>query len=117
VHQPDLELKNLGQFTGTLHYYNVFGVNVTDGVKYVMDNGYSWFVTDAIAVIRCTPKVRRETFLAVKLKVDTKECTAKMVISDGNGKTLYRQDYQYTDAKRDVTLWCENGVMILPSEH
>ncbi|GAG90306.1 unnamed protein product, partial [marine sediment metagenome] len=46
----DRELKDLGQFTGTTQYYRVFGVNVTDGVKYVMDNGYAWLVTDAIAV-------------------------------------------------------------------
>ncbi len=117
MQQPDLELKKLGLFTGTLHYYNVLGVYVTDGVKYVMDNGYSWFVTDAAAVIMCNPKVGREPFLVIELKVNTEECTARMVIGDGNGKTLYRQNYRHTDAKRDVKLWCENGVMLLPSEH
>ncbi len=117
IEQPDLELKDLGQFIGTQQYYSVFGVRVTDGVKYVMDNGYAWLVTDSIAVIRCKPKVRREPFLVVELKVNLEEHTAKMVISDGNDNELHSQEYTFTDAKRDVTLWCENGVMILPSEH
>ena len=49
--KEDLELKDLGQYYGTTQYYNIMGVNITDGVEYIMKNGYSWFVTDTIAVI------------------------------------------------------------------
>lgn len=111
----DLELKALGQFIGTEKYYNVLGVRVTDGVKYAMDNGYAWFITDALAVIICTPRLRKDTFLAVKLKQKGNE--ANLTIEDGNGKVFYRQHYGFTDAKRDLTLFYEDGVLLLNSEH
>lgn len=113
----DQELKDLGQFIGTQNYYNVFGVKVTDGVKYVMDNGYAWLVTDSIAVIRCKPKVKREPFIVVELKVNLEEHTAKMIITDGNDNELYSQEYTFTDAKRDLKLYCCDGVMMVPSEY
>jgi hypothetical protein len=113
--QTDLELKALSQFYGTQHYYDVLGVNVTDGVKYVMDNGYSWFVTDSIAVIRGVPKVRAEPFLVVKLKRVGKS-EADLIIDDGNENVLHTQHYRYTDAKKDLKLYCEDNVLMLPSE-
>ena len=114
--KPDLELKALGQFIGTTQYYGVLGFNVTDGVKYVMDNGYSWFVTDALAVIKCYPKLRTATFLTVELKL-TGDNEADMLITDGNENTLYTQHYQWTNAKKEFTLFYEHGVLILNSEH
>ena len=112
----DLALKALGHFIGTKHYYSVFGVNVTDGVKYVMDNGYSWFVTDAIAVLRFKPRLRREAFLTVQLQL-TEDHEADMVITDGNENKLYTQHYEFTDAKRDLTLYFIDNVLLLNSEY
>ena len=111
----DLELKSLESFTGTDSYYKVMGMLVTDGVKYIMDNGYSWFVTDAIAVVR--NKFRDEPFLTIKLKVDLEEKTAVVTMDDGNGNILYRQEYLYTDAKRDLTLFCQYPVVMLNREY
>jgi len=116
--QPDLELKELPYYTGTQHYYNVFGIKATDGVKYCMDNGYSWFVTDAVAVIRCKPEIRKEPFLTVELRLSEEaENEADMVITDGNYNELYTQHYRFTDAKRDLKLYCCDGVMLVPSEY
>jgi len=117
VEQPDLELKDLGQFIGTQHYYNVFGIKATDGVKYVMENGYGYLVTDSVAVIRCKPKVRRQPFLTVELRLSEAEHEADLVITDGNNNVLHSQHYNYTDAKRDIKLYCCNGVMMVPSEY
>jgi len=114
--QPDLDLKGLGGYIGTEHYYDVFGINVTDGVKYIMDNGYSWFVTDAIAVIKCNERLRSQPFLSVKLR-RTGDHEADLLIEDGNHNEFYRQHYGFTDAKRDLTLFYENGVLLLNSEH
>lgn len=113
----DLYLKALGQFIGSQQYYNVLGANVTDGVKYIMENGYSWFVTDALAVIKFTPNLRKEPFLTVELKRAEEGNEADLIITDGNEKTLYTQHYDFTDAKRDLMLYCENGVLLLNSEH
>ena len=109
----DLELKELEQFYGTESYHNVMGMNCTDGVAYIMKNGYSWFVTDAIAVI--ITKLRNEGFLSIKLNV--KDEKADMLITDGNNKELYKQHYKWTNAKRNVELYYMDGVMMLTREY
>ncbi len=109
----DLELKELRHFSGTEQYHRVMGINATDGVAYIMQNGYSWFVTDAVAVIMT--KLKGQEFLSIKLEV--KDSKAKMIITDGNDKTLYNQDYKYTDAKRDLNLYCTDGVIMLSGEY
>lgn len=117
VRPADLSLKALGQFIGSQQYYDVFGFNVTDGVKYVMDNGYSWLVTDALAVIRYRPEWWKSGgFLTVELKL-SEDSEADMIITDGNGNTLYSQHYSFTDAQRNLKLWFRHGVLYLPSEH
>jgi hypothetical protein len=118
--EPDLELKGLNEFYGTQNYYQYMGVLFTDGVKYLMENGYSWFVTDAIAVIVAHPKIRRhlqkDDFLTVKLKL-TGEYEADMIITDGNDTQLYRQHYDFTDAKRELKLFYTGNVLMLASEY
>lgn len=111
----DLELKGLGQFIGTLEYHKAgfFKSNLTDGIAYLMENGYSWFITDTLAVIEL--KFKDEEFLAINLKV--KDSKADMIITDGNEKVLYKQHYNFTDAKRDLKLFYTNNVMMLASEY
>jgi len=111
----DLELRALPMFTGTTVYYRVWlNFLVTEGVKYVMENGYSWFITDALSVIH-TKGWRDRDFLTVKLKL--KGMGAVMVIEDGDGKTLYTQKYSITDAKRELTLFYSYNVLMLSSEY
>lgn len=112
----DLELSQLDYFTGTLEYHRGWlGVVYTNGVKYITENGYSWLVTDAISVI-VSNGWRNADFLSVKLKLlgDDK---ALMTIEDGNGKVLHRQKYEYTDAKRELTLYYSYNVLMLASEY
>lgn len=111
----DLELKDLGQYYGTTQYYNVMGANVTDGVGYIMQNGYGWFVTDMVVMLKMDDKLKGQEFLAVKLKVKDNKATA--TIEDGNGDVLYTQKYDYTDAKRDLTLYYTNNVLMLSGEY
>ena len=80
-----------------------------------MENGYAWFVTDAQIVIMMKPRLRREPFLTVELKLNG-DGTAKTVITDGNDNILYTQRYEWTDAKKELKLYYENGVLLLPSE-
>ena len=88
----DLELSELGNFTGTESYHKLsplFKTPVTDGVIYIMENGYSFFVTDMLAVIET--KLRdKSDFYAIKLKV--KDETAKATITDGNKHIFYSQN-------------------------
>jgi hypothetical protein len=116
----DLELKDLNQYYGTQEYHQVNvllpGVKATDGVKYVMDNGYSWFVTDSLIACKMIPKLKREEFLSIKLKLMGKN-GAVMIITDGNERELYVQKYSYTDAKQELHLFFVGGVVMLTGEY
>ena len=112
----DLDLKDLESFIGTSSYYNMMGIDITDGIVYLMENGYSWFVSDAISVIIADKNISKKDFLAIKLLVSNDQ-TAKMVITDGNDKKLYTQEYKWTDAKRDLVLFYIDGVLILSNEY
>jgi len=111
----DLELKYLDQFIGSERYYRVMNTIITDGVNYIMQNGYSWLITDALIVIKT--KLINEEFLSIKLQVNKEKNTAIMLITDGNNRVLYKQYYNYTDAKRDLTLFFENNTLMLNSEY
>jgi len=112
----DLLLKDIGHFHGTEKYHaGYLGVNLTDGVAYIVDNGYSWFVTDFIATARTIPKLLKEPFLTADLTVDNGKAT--MRVTDGNNTTLYTQNYTYTDAKTSVKLFYADNVLMLSGEY
>lgn len=103
-HKDDLTLKDLNQYYGTEQYHNVMSVNVTDGIAYIMNNGYSWFVTDFLSlVVTHHESIKDEEFLSIKLKLDGDK--GLMEVTDGNEKILYTQQYDYTNAKRELNLF------------
>jgi len=111
----DLELKRLEDFHGTEEYHEAWlGVVATDGVKYVMENGYSWIVTDSISAIKT--ELADQRFLVVKLILLPGK-KARMIIDDGNGSVLCTQEYDYTDAKRELKLYYTDEVIMLPGEY
>jgi len=115
-HKDDLTLKDLNQYYGTENYYNVMGVKVTDGIAYIMKNGYSWFVTDFLSlVITKHESIKDEEFLSIKLKLDGTK--GLMEITDGNEKILYTQNYKYTNAKTELNLYFTNEVLLLSGEY
>ena len=111
--EEDLNLPELKEFYSTERYHNVLNFNVTDGIVYIMQNGYSWFVTDMLSVLLF--KFKNETFFNIELKV--KDSKGVATIDDGNGNILYTQKYEYTAAKRDLKLFCSNKVLMLPREY
>lgn len=120
IHKPDLHLKDLDQFMGSLD--PPFGFNPTKikgsaGIQYLMNNGYSWFVTDAVASIWWDKQLRDSKFLVVRLKLNKGRGSARMSIEDGNYHVFYSQTYQRTNAKRDLLLFYEYGVLLLNTEH
>ena len=95
-------LLEIGQFYGTQEYHSLylFRTVLTDGVQYVADNQYSWFVTDSLAVIEHPEEIKKlskhlakDNFLTVTLDA-TKKDDIKMIIGDGNNKVLYEQKYK-----------------------
>jgi len=112
----DLELKDLNHFNGTEHYYNYMGLKLTDGVHYIMENGYSWLVSDAVVILKMRPEVRNQSFVVIHLKL-IPEGKAKVTYEDGDNKVLYEQYYKWTDAKREIKLFFVGNVLMLNSEY
>ena len=114
--ESDKTLKDLELYHGTEHYYKVLGSKVTDGVYYIMNNGYSWFVTDFLSLVFCKHKnLRNQTFLSIKLKLE--DSKGVMVVTDGDNHVLYEQKYSYTDAKREIDLFFTDNVLMLAGEY
>ena len=113
--EDDLTLRDLGHFYGTEQYHKCYlNALATDGVAYIMKNGYTLLVTDALSVIKT--KLKDEAFISIKLKL-LENNKAKMIITDGNGKKLYTQEYDSTDAKKELSLYFIDNVMLLSSEY
>ena len=116
-HKEDLMLGGLNNFAGgSDEIYDIGPVNITAGVKYIMNNGYGWMVTDAAATLKMHGKVKDEPFVVVKLSPQ-EDGGAIVTYGDGNGKILYRQKYEWSDAKREVKLYYADRTLMLPAEY
>lgn len=117
---------NLSQFTGTEHWYRYYpGILVTDGVKFLMDNGAAWFI-DLIVSYQGEAKVKAEEKQFWTLTVDHDALTGRAVCTDGDKGdgpvTLIEQVIDFTDFPlKEITLYafveCNNRVILLPSEY
>ena len=119
LRSPDLELRNLDKFSDGWYVYDITEFNdggrnkISEGVKYIMKNGYTWLVKDALAVIEQRLK---KPVVVVKLKLN-KDGSAVVTYKDLKGHLLYRQKYRWTDAKREVELiYNANGARSVGSE-
>jgi len=108
------ELEN---FTGTeRHYKHPLGIKYTDGVKYLADKAGAYWILDCVASYQ--PKFRNKDFQVWKLKKNENNTAVLTMREDEGQPELVRQKIPYTDFPLDeISLWCENGVLILPSEH
>ncbi|KKM75921.1 hypothetical protein LCGC14_1385380 [marine sediment metagenome] len=113
--KDDLNLSDIDMHSGTFSYIDVMGSKVTEGIGYIMQNGYSWVVTDALVILKMNKKVRAEEFVVVKLKV--KDGKATIVYEDGNDNILFKQKYKITNARKDLKLYYTNGVLMLQGEY
>jgi len=106
---------DLSSFIGTTQYYEGWcSVKYTDGVFYLTENGYSWFVTDVCSVLKVS--FRHEEFVSIDLKVNA-DSSAEAIYTDGNNKILHVQKYEYTDAKQNIKLFFRHNVLMLSSEY
>ena len=116
-----LTLAELGQFTGSEHWYRhgiVRRVLFTDGAKYVADNGGAYWLLDEIALAQAgQPAVRAEEFQVWTLKVNA-DHSAILTCDDGNGSAVFQKVIPFTDFPLpEISLWFENNTIYLPSEH
>jgi hypothetical protein len=96
-----IKSEELAHYTGSEHFYRYSEhLVVTDGVRYLIDNGCAWLI-DIIASVRGLLAFETEDFEAWTLTVDLEAHTAKVIATDGDKGdgpvTLYGQDIEYTD--------------------
>ena len=116
-----LNKADLLQFTGTESWYRhglVRSVLFTDGAKYVADAGGAYWLIDEIALAQTfEKKIKDEEFQLWRLTVKEDQ-TALLVCEDGNGRKLLTKRIPYTDFPlKEISLYCINNTILLPSEY
>ena len=95
--------QQLSQFSGTENYYRIMpNVLMTDGAKFIADNGEAYWLMTTIASY--LPEfTEKETFIVANLTVSRSEnsCTALLKLDDGNDNILATQFIEYTDFELD----------------
>ena len=115
-----LDKLTLSQFTGTGVYYRISRKHVlTDGSRYLAEQGACFWMMDAIASHLCEIGTA-DWFVLVRVQVT--EGRAVMIYEDGNDREHARQEIPYTDFPLDsITLYAcwdqEHWVIMLPSEY
>lgn len=111
---------DLRQFTGTEHYYRHQlnrRVVYTDGVKYMAEKGGAYWLIDEIALAQAyTPEVKAQPFQHWTLKV--KDNTGVLSCGDGNGRTVFAKNIEFTDFPLDeIAFYYTDSVIMLTHEY
>lgn len=115
-----LKEEDLRQFSGSEHWYRhamVKTILFTDGAKHVADAGGAYWLLDEIALAQQFNKVvAAEPFQVWKLVVTGQ--SAVLACEDGNGNEVSRKNIEFTDFPLpQITLWCTDNTILLPSEY
>jgi hypothetical protein len=114
----EITTSNLAQFYGSQEcfFHPLFkAMKYTEGVKFVSDNGANWLVVAVLSHAIGLMK-KGEEFIVAKL-VKTANGGALLTLDDGNDKILAKQEFSMTDFPLpSITFYCENWMMMLPSE-
>ena len=106
----------LKEYTSTDYYHTYLcGLTITDGAKALADKFECYWFLDIIASYQ--PQLKDEVFQVWVLLKNENE-SAVVSCTDGNGRILKTQKIPWTDFNATAaTVWIENGVALLPSEH
>ncbi|HEY7116907.1 MAG TPA: hypothetical protein VH475_09990 [Tepidisphaeraceae bacterium] len=114
------ELKaELSGFTGTTQYFRHWlGLNYTDGVKHLADRVGAHWLIDAIASWQPEASRIDRHFQLWELSVDQDRRAVLSFRRDSGLPADIQQKIEYTDFPVGcISLYVENGVLLLPSEH
>lgn len=108
----------LRDFTGTTKWYRHFtNLHFTEGVRAMADLFEAYWMIDLVMSYQVEPKIRRQPFQTWTLK-RLQDCEFVAIATDGNDNVIAKQRIPFSDFKADeLTLWLEEGVLLLPSEH
>ena len=115
-----ITLDSLNQFTGTEQYYrHISGLHYTDGVAYLAREAGAFWLIDEVMFGMLDKKMAKYRDFAVwilRVNLETKE--ADLIVEDGNDNVISKRKIGFTTFPlAEISLWFENGVLILPSEH
>ncbi|MCW2267234.1 hypothetical protein M2305_003253 [Gluconobacter cerinus] len=112
-----VDQNTLAHFTGSEGLYKCARWNVTDGVKYLIDNGAAW-ICDVVFSYQAERKVRLEPFQSWTFTCDLEKQTCDVLATDGNDTRLAKQHVPYTDLTvSEIKLYLVDGVLMLSSEY
>ena len=116
-----LNKADLAQFTGSEQWFRhalVRSVLFTDGAQYLAETGGAYWLLDEIALAqRYKKRVAAEEFQNWTLKVKD-DRTARLICDDGNGNVVYTKRIPFTDFPLlEISLYCVNNTILLPSEY
>ena len=111
-------LKNLGHFTGTENYYRHGALKLTDGVKFLADNGDCYWLLDVInsyqSQAKRDPALRYMQFWTLNVE----DGAGNVICERDSGDVAIRQRIPYTDFPlSSVKLYVAGDVVMLPSEY
>lgn len=104
-------------FTGTENYFPTIGsASLSDGAKYVADTCGAYWLMDDISIYQGLSTIRKEDMQVWKLVVI--DSSAVLSCEDGNSNVVWTKNIHFTDFPYpEITLWCINNVIHLPSEY
>lgn len=116
-----LDAADLAHFTGSENWYRHAlnrDVLYTDGAQHVAEYGGAYWLLDEIAMAqRFHASVAAATFQVWRLFVRT-DRSATLSCEDGNGVVVMTTALQFTDFPlTEITLYCADSVIHLPSEY
>ena len=120
--QKALAIKNsLAQFTGTESYHKFSILSklvITDGVKYLCDKASAYWLMDLIASYqsKCQKDEMLRDMQFWTITVNGSQAVVKC--ERDTNDVAFSQKIGYTDFPLDeIKLYCQNGVILLPSEY
>jgi hypothetical protein len=112
---------NLEWFTGSTQLYehiiSDYKMLITEGVKYLAEEGHAYWLLDLILSYQWTPKFFKEEFQVWTL---TKQRDESWLIecTDGNNGYITHQHIPFSDFPLEtIRLWVVNQTIMLPSEY
>lgn len=110
----------LAQFTGTTCYYRHFTnyLVYTEGVHFLAEGAGAYWLIDLIASWQ--PKaVRDSSLVEFQLwKLEVEDSRAVAICYRDTDDEAFRQEIEFTDFPlREILLYVEGRVLLLPSEH
>ena len=120
--QEKLTAADLARFIGTTTYYQHWlGIKYTEGVQFLAERGEAYWLIDAIASWQRDARVSGDPMLQEmqfwKLTVED-DGSAVLVCERDEGDVALRQDISFTDFPlKRMTLYFQQGVLLLPSEY